>query len=82
MISLINVFFFDKLNFNFYYYSIVTKTDKVVLLGNEITEITEEQGEVQQNEGTKFNLVFYKFMLLYMIFTLFLYEFHIILLNS
>ena len=52
MISLINVFFFDKLNFNFYYYSIVTKTDKVVLLGNEITEITEELGEEQQNEGT------------------------------
>ena len=46
-------------------------TEKGVVFVNKITDITEVQGEELENEGTKFNLFLYHFMLLYIVFMLF-----------
>ena len=44
--------------------------EKCVVFVNKITD-TEVQGEELENEGTKFNLFLYHFMLLYIVFMLF-----------
>ena len=46
-------------------------TEKGLVFINKITDITKVQGEELENEGTKFNLILYHFMLLYIVFMLF-----------
>ena len=49
----------------------ITITEKGVVFVKKITDITEVQGEELENEGTKFNLFMYHFILLYIVFMLF-----------
>ena len=56
-------------NFNYYFYKCYNR--KGVFFVIKITDVTKVQGEELENEGIKFNLFLYYYMLLYIVFMLF-----------